>query len=434
MLYRTPRLIGILTTVCLLALGTGLWTVAARPGIAHATEPTTNPARTLHSGNAAPASGPAGQRTGLMDVTGISARLGHSVALQRDGTAWAWGNNTGGQLGSEALSFGNSSVPLQVTGLDNVTFVAAGGDHSLAVTSDGTVWAWGTNNNGQLGDGTTIDRSAPVRVNGLTNVPGGVKAVAAGLQYSVALKNDGTVWAWGTNDVGQLGDGTTTNRTAPVQVSGLSGVTALVAGTGHALALKNDGSVWAWGANNMGQLGDSTTTDRSTPVQVTGGMANVRALAAGLVHSLAAKNDGTVWAWGGNEAGQLGDGTITNHSTPIQVGGGLTGVVSLAAGSYHSLAVKNDGTVWAWGSNGLGQLGDGTTTNHSLPIQVSGGMTATREVAAGDQYSLALKSDGSVWAWGSNQQGELGNGCLAGECRTQRTPVQVTAGIPSMGQ
>ncbi|HLH23916.1 MAG TPA: hypothetical protein VK066_15440 [Chloroflexota bacterium] len=460
MRYWALRLTGVFAVACLLALGTGSWTEAAGVGARAANSaaaqvstpvanPTPFPAATPRTGttpfptNVTPtpprAATPAAtaatvQRTGLMNVTGISARLGHSLALQQDGTAWAWGDNTAGQLGSETLAFGNSSFPVQVTGLENVTFVAAGGDHSLAVTADGTVWAWGSNSSGQLGDGTTIDRSAPVRVNGLINVPGGVEAVAAGLQYSLALKNDGTVWAWGTNEVGQLGNGTTDNQTAPVQVSGLTGVAAIVAGTSHALALKNDGTVWAWGANDMGQLGDSTNINRSTPVQVTGGMAGVRAIAAGLVHSLAAKNDGTVWAWGGNDAGQLGDGTTTSHSTPVQVGGGLVNAVSLAAGSYHSLAVRNDGTVWAWGSNDMGQLGDGTTASRRTPVQVSGGMTGAQEVAAGEQYSLALRSDGSVWAWGSDLVGQLGNGCLADQCQNQSTPVQVVAGIPSMGQ
>ena len=168
---------------------------------------------------------------------------------------------------------------------------------------------------------------------------------------------------------------------SPVQVSGLSGVQAIVAGTAHALALKNDGTVWAWGANSNGQLGDGTGTDRSTPVQVTGGMAGVTALAAGVTHSLAAKNDGTVWAWGGNDAGQLGDGSTTDHSTPVQVSGGLVGAVGLAAGTYHSLAVKNDGTVWAWGGNDLGQLGDSTTTGRRTPVQVRGGLVGAREVA-----------------------------------------------------
>ncbi len=440
--------------------------------------------------HAAQPPGATAQTTGLADVAGIAARWRHSLALKNDGTLWAWGDNTSGQLGNETTAFAMSSVPVQVTGLSGVTNAAVGGDHSLAVTGDGTVWAWGGNAVGQLGDETTINRSAPVRVSGLTNVPGGVRAVAAGLQFSVALKNDGTVWAWGVNDAGQLGDGTTTNRTSPVQVSGLTDVAAIVAGTGHVLALKNDGTVWAWGANDEGQLGDGTTTSRSTPVQVSGGMVGVTALAAGVAHSLAVKNDGTVWAWGMNDSGQLGDGTTTSRSTPVQVSGGMTDVRSIAAGSYHSLAAKSDGTVWAWGEDDYGQLGDGvrlpsaattpvpaaigpvgsatpaartsttpgtttatatatstrppatptrlpsamsSPTNRNQPVQVTGGLSQVVEVAAGEQHSLALKSDGSVWAWGGDREGQLGDGCLADRCVDRSTPVQVVAGLPSVG-
>ncbi|MGB9849149.1 MAG: Ig-like domain-containing protein, partial [Moorellaceae bacterium] len=179
--------------------------------------------------------------------------------------------------------------------------IAGGDNHSLAVKSDGTVWAWGWNYYGQLGDGTTINHTTPMRVTNLT----GVVAVAAGIYHSLALKSDGTAWAWGWNGYGHLGDGTTTNRTAPVQVQGLTGVVAVAAGGYHSLALKSDGTVWAWGRNYEGQLGDGTTTNRYTPVQVKN-LTGVVAVAAGYYHSLALKSDGTVWAWGRNYEGQLG--------------------------------------------------------------------------------------------------------------------------------
>jgi len=336
----------------------------------------------------------------------------HSLALKSDGTVLAWGDNANGQFGDGTNTSRNT--PVQVSGLTGVVNIAAGIIHSLALKSDGTVWAWGYNGHGQLGDGTTTGRNTPVQVSGLT----GVVDIAAGTYHSLALKSDGTVWVWGSNNYGQLGDGTTTNRNTPVQVSGLTGVVDIAAGTTHSLALKSDGTVWVWGYNGHGQLGDGTNTSRNTPVQVSG-LTGVVNIAAGDVHSLALKSDGTVWAWGYNGYGQLGDGTTTNRNTPVQVSG-LTGVVDIAAGDYHSLAIKSDGTVWVWGSNNYGQLGDGTTTDRNTLVQVSG-LTGVVDIAAGINHSLAIKSDGMVWAWGRNIQGQLGDGT-----ETDRsTPVQV---------
>ena len=296
-----------------------------------------------------------------------------------------------------------------------VALIAASDEHSLALEDDGTLWNWGDNRYGQVGDGTTTDRNVPVQVSGLTRVT----ALAAGDDHSLAIEGDGTVWAWGWNLYGQLGDGTTTDRNVPVQVSGLTHVIALAAGHGHSLALEADGTVWAWGDNGAGQLGDGTRTDRHLPVQVSR-LTGVTALAAGSYHSLALEADGTVWAWGDNGAGQLGDGTHTDRNAPVQVSG-LTGVIALAAGRGHSLALTDDGTVWAWGYNSSGQLGDGTHTDRNAPVQVSG-LTHVAAVAAGDGHSLALEDDGTVWGWGRNGDGELGDGT-----NTDRSvPVQVT--------
>jgi len=295
--------------------------------------------------------------------------------------------------------------------------IAAGGSHSLALKSDGTVWAWGYNGYGQLGDGTTDNRRTPVQVSNLT----GVVAIAAGCSYSLALKSDGTVRAWGRNDYGQLGDGTGNDiRSTPVQVSNLTDVVAIAAGNYHSLALKSDGTVWAWGQNNYGQLGDGTmNNERRTPVQVSN-LTDVVAIAAGDNHSLALKSDGTVWAWGRNDFGQLGDGTSSNRSTPVQVSN-LTGVVAIAAGYYHSLALKSNGTVLAWGDNDYGQLGDGTNSDRRTPVQVSY-LTEAVAIAAGYYHSLALKSDGTVRAWGRNYNGQLGDGTYS----NRSIPVQVS--------
>jgi VCBS repeat-containing protein len=337
------------------------------------------------------------QVTGLSGVVAVATGDWHTVALRSDGTVWAWGAN-GGQLGDGTTT--ERWVPVQVIGLSGVVAVAAKANHTVALKSDGTVWTWGGNNYGQLGDGTNIPRSQPGQVAGLS----GITAIAAGGSQTVALKSDGTVWAWGNNAF--------TVQWQPVQVTGLSGITAIAAGELHTVALKNDGTVCAWGENALGQLGDGTTTGSPQPVQVMG-LSGVTAVSAGVYHTVALRSDGTVWAWGNNPSGQLGDGTTTNRSQPVQVTG-LSGAASISGGYGHTIALKIDGTVWAWGYNGNGQLGDGTWTNHASPIQVPGfpGTEASSwtSVEGGFLSTIAIKSDGSLWAWGHNGYGQLGDG------------------------
>ncbi|MGE6759660.1 Ig-like domain-containing protein [Corallococcus interemptor] len=296
-----------------------------------------------------------------------------------------------------------------------VAHLVAGSLHGLALKQDGTVWAWGDNSFGQLGDGTNTQRLTPVQVPGLT----GVAALAAGNDHSLAVKQDGSVWAWGNNASGQLGDGTTTQRLTPVQVPNLTGVAALAGGNSYSLALKQDGTVWAWGVNSQGRLGDGTHTTRLTPVQVPG-LTGVAVLSVGTSHSIAVKHDGTVWAWGWNEYGQLGDGTTTDRPTPVRVPG-LTGVAALDCGSTYALALKQDGTIWAWGLNNTGQLGDGTTTNRLTPVRVPG-LTGVAALASGGSHSLALKQDGTAWAWGTNSRGQLGDGTRTTRVKPGQVP------------
>jgi len=328
-------------------------------------------------------------------------------------TPWACGDNQFGQLGDGTNT--GSNVPVRVstrTGLTGVTSLAGGGEHSLALAEGGTVWAWGNNDHGQLGSGTTTPSNVPAPVPALTHVT----AIAGGGAHSLALESDGTVWAWGDNSAGQLGDRTTTDSHHPVQVSTssghLTGVIAIAAGGAHSLALRNDGSVWAWGGPSFGQRATGSPGDGSVlAVRVstpTGDLAGVTAIAAGEDHCLALAGDGTVWAWGSNWEGQLGDGTNTSSAVPVRVSV-LAGVTALAAGSSHSLALENDGTLWAWGSNGSGQLFAGTIANSSIPIRVSG-LTGVTAVSGGGNRSMTLMDDGTARTSGVGLKGRLGDG------------------------
>ncbi|WP_018654574.1 S8 family serine peptidase [Actinomadura flavalba] len=307
-------------------------------------------------------------------LTGVSRAHGsvaggdwHSLAVT-GGTVRAWGAGANGRLGNGGTA--DSTAPVTVSGLDDVSSVAAGGGFSLALKKDGTVWSWGAGTNGQLGDGGATDRTTPVQVTGLT----GIRAIAAGATHALAVRADGTVWAWGNNNAGKLGDGTSTNRTTPVQVSGLTGVSTLpgsvAAGFGHSLAVRTDGTVRAWGLNSAGQLGDGTTTNRTTPVTVTG-LTSVLTISAGNWHNVATRWTGTGSAWGLNTSGQLGDGTTTNRSTPVAIGG-LATPSGLLAGGQHTAGVRTTGHLFTWGANTNGQLGNGNTTNRSTPGQLTG--------------------------------------------------------------
>jgi len=354
---------------------------------------------------------------GFITTPMISAGRDHTAALRYDGTVWVWGQNWAGHLGDGTTAI--RTTPVQLNGITNAIAVSAGGEHTIALRSDGTVWAWGNNANGQLGDGSTTRRLTPTQVSGLSNVT----AISAGWRHSAALRSDGTVWVWGMNNGTPTAEGRTYSPT-PVQVNGLTNVTAISAGFQHTIALRRDGTVWAWGVGNNGQLGDGSAAHSLDPVQASG-LANITAISAGAGHSTALRNDGTVWAWGMNRAGQLGDGTTNSRHTPVQVNG-LTNVTAISAGGTnsgepHTMALRSDGTVWAWGSNWNGRLGlgDGTTTDRHIPVQVNG-LTNMTGISAGGSHTIALRGDGYVWGWGHNG-GSLGINNTA----NQRTPVQV---------
>jgi alpha-tubulin suppressor-like RCC1 family protein len=355
------------------------------------------------------ADGSSGDGSSDATVTAVAAGGQHTAALKSDGTVWAWGRNDYGQLGDGDDTLTNKYSPVQVSGLTGVSAISLGEYHSLALKTDGTVWAWGQNWYGQLGDGTTSnDMNTPIQVSGLT----GVTLIAAGGSHSVAVKSDGTVWSWGRNDYGQLGDGTTTDNLTPVQVIGLTGVSAISAISAElyrTIASKTDGTVWVWGRSDFGQL--SPETYETVPVAVDT-LTGVSAVSAGEQHLETLNADGIVSSWGGNSSGQIGSGTSWTPVYSPEAASGLTDVAAIAAGAYFSAALKADGTVWAWGQNEKGQLGDGTTQNRTppdtVPVQVTAisGVTA---IDAGGEHAVVLKADGTVWAWGLNWQGQLGN-------------------------
>ncbi len=345
----------------------------------------------------------------------IAAGGYHSLIACNNGTVHATGADWDGQLGDSTTLYDQINTPIHINGISGVIAVAGGADFTLALKSDGTVWAWGYNYYGQLGDNTTTERTYPVQVQGLT----GVISIAAGAYHSLAVKSNGTVWAWGYNYYGQLGNGTTTMSLLPVQVTGLTTMTKVAAGYYHSIALKSNGTIYDWGYNGNGQLGNGTTTNSSTPILVSA-LSGMTAITAGRYNSLGVKNNGTVWGWGYNGDGELGDGTTTNRTSPVQMTG-MAGATRVAGGRYHTLILKSNGTVWACGDNGDGQLGDGTYTYRTVPVQVLN-LTGITAIAAGYYHSLALKSDGSVWGWGQNWDGELGDGTGTGD---RLIPVQV---------
>jgi alpha-tubulin suppressor-like RCC1 family protein len=408
----------------------------------------------------------------LTGIKTIAAAWTHSVALMSDGNVYTWGSNWKGEQGdgtivsrstphlvpslppAMAIGIGAQSVlvltqddkvywwgsgyyqpssifttPVQVQGMTPSlgASVSAGAGHSAAVSTDNKIWTWGDNYVGQLGYATTVDIATATQVPSLPTLNA---AVAAGALHTLALRSDNTVRVWGYGPDGQLGDGLGINSATPVTVTDLTGITTIAAGYYHSLARKSDGTVWAWGRNSNGQLGNNGTSNQWVAVQVTG-LAGASAVAGGESHSLALKSDGSVvWAWGYNGNGQLGDGTNTERHSNVAVTG-LTGTVTaIACGAQHSLALKSDGTVWAWGGGWLGQLGNGTTMNVNVPVQVTGlaGITA---IAAGNSHNLALDSNKDVWAWGTNQFGQLGNGSLL----SSNVPVKVSGltGITAIG-
>lgn len=405
----TGRLFIVSTVVALVACGGG-------GGGGSAPAPAPNP----------PAPPPPAPPPAVAVTPMVAAGSGFSLALKTNGTVASWGDQGTGQLGNNVVNAVAQRNAQTVTNLSNARKVAAGEFHALALRADGTVVAWGSNADGKLGIGTIGGVFAtPQAVTGLTNVT----AIAAGLDHALALRGDGTVWAWGQNDVCQLGQNDTTSRGTATQVPSLANVTAIAAGGAHSFALRSDGAVFAWGWNANGQLGLGNVSNAAcTPVRVTAlDGRGVVELAGGGFHSLARTSFGAVLGWGSNSGGQTGSGTpgSGNVLAPTVVSG-LLGVTALAAGDTHSVALRNDGTIRTWGNNSAGRLGNGTSgisESRSVP-QVPNVSTVTA-IAAGFNHTLVVLQDGRVGCFGSN----FTNQCGRIEITDLTTPFEVGPGF-----
>lgn len=382
--------------------------------------------RLSSSDSAAPAPGPvisppAASAPGVAAGM-LAAGYLHTCRVTDAGGVQCWGDNGFGQLGDGTRT--DRATPVNVVGLnESVVELSAGGYQTCAVTSAGAVKCWGANDLGQLGDGSTTSSPVPVAVVGLG---AGVRSIASGYEHTCVVTTGGAVKCWGANESGQLGDDSTTNRLTPVDVQGLaSDVRAATAGGdyggGQTCALKTNGSVACWGSNRSGQLGDGTTTSQSTPVAVTTLAAGVEAISAGDEHVCALTVGGEVQCWGENLFGQLGNGSPGGQVTPTPVPGLGSGVRALSSGGLHTCVITNASGVLCWGDNEYGQLGDGTTETRSTAVPVAGLTSNVGLVKAGAKSTCALTGAGVEQCWGDNESGQLGNGTTTGSS----TPVSV---------
>ena len=339
----------------------------------------------------------------------ISAGQNFTLGIKADGTLWGWGQNSN-LLGLGLGNLANQNLPTQIGTANDWLTVSAGTIHSLAVKTNGTLWSWGNGQYGQLGNG--VFSSATPNVTQVGNATDWLK-VSAGNRFSLAIKNTGTLWSWGWNFTGQLGNGLNTpDLNLPAQVGTSNNWRKIDAGDQHSLAIDASGTLWAWGNNTFGQLGDGTNTTSLSPI-IIGTATNWAVISAGTDHSMAIDSNNILYTWGNNTNGQLGDGTNTASNIPIAISFASDGTVSLyiaiSAGQTHSLAIKNDNTLWSCGFNNQGQLGLGNLVNTNVLTQV-GTANTWSAISAGHTHSHAVDFNTDVWSTGRGLEGELGIG------------------------
>ena len=396
------------------------------------------------------------------DVVSVWGGARSTIILKSDGTVWTWGANFNGKLGLGETNQQRALTPVEVHGpanlsyLNSVAAVMGGEIHNVALKSDGTVWCWGWNAFGQLGNGTTNDSWVPVQA-GLTATPPLMNVVKLGGRpyFTLAEKADGTIWAWGMNQFGQMGNGTVTPfsgapNSVPVLVSNsqpggpINGAAQITCGYQFGAALTTNGTVWVWGSGTHGEQGTGATTSNYIPVQIQG-LTNITQISAGWFHILARKSDGTAWAWGDNSSGELGDGTTSNRFSPVRVLN-VSNIVAVSGGDSHSSALAADGTIWKFGRNDVGELSNGSVNTNANPFpakiltdKFGNVFSNVVMMAARDYHNIALKADGSVWMWGANDQGQCGDGTQNDALRPvpvvglgARVPLQlnIAAGAP----
>ena len=364
----------------------------------------------------------------ILHVTQISAGTYHTCAVTTSGGVKCWGYNSNGQLGNNSTT--QSLVPVAVSGLTSgVASITGGGNHTCALTTSGGVKCWGFNAYGQMGNNSTTDSKVPVAVSGLTS---GVTQIAVGNYHTCALTTSGGAKCWGFNAYGQMGNNSTTNSLVPVAVSGLtSGVASLAGGDNHTCAVTTAGGAKCWGLNYYGQLGNNSTANSNVPVDVSGLTSGVASLAGGNAHTCAVTTSGGVKCWGRNTAGQLGNNSTTQSLVPVAVSGLTSGVASITGGGNHTCALTTSGGVKCWGFNAYGQMGNNSTTDSKVPVAVSGLTSGVTQIAVGYLHTCAVTTAGGAKCWGNNGYGQMGNNSTA----NSNVPVDVsglTSGVASL--
>lgn len=342
------------------------------------------------------------------DIRFLSTGGYHTCAVLDDGSLWCWGRGDGGQLGNGA-NVATNLAPVPVTGFTAggtpISAISVGGFHTCALRSDGTLWCWGNNGTGQLGNGTTSSSNIPVQAT-ITDVA----AIDAGGNFTCAVKSNGSVWCWGTNISGQLGINSVVSTNTPTQVQGLtSGFIQVSCGDQHACAVKSDGTIRCWGEGSTGQLGNNATLDSLVPVQVSS-MTTGISVTTGMSHTCAINNSGAALCWGANNYGQIGNGGIDLRQIPTNVSTLNSGVTVISSQNDNTCATKSNGAAFCWGQNNGGYLGDGTTTSSNIPVAVSGLSSGTQSVTNGYHQNCALTTSGFAFCWGTNTYGQLGDG------------------------